>query len=257
MEGKVIPAITPDRTYENWKTLGTVLFGFMTALIFVVLQMATMTFIVVSRKPELTAPQLQDMLLAAQSDGFVISLTTIVTMIVCCAIVAGVIKLKRGSNLADYLAIKSVPTRALIAWLGILIALIAASDLVSLYLGRPLVPSFMTSTYATAQPVWLLWVALVFAAPVFEEIFFRGFLYKGFASGFIGPMGSVILIAGLWAAIHTQYDAYDMGTIFITGVALGLARMRTGSLLVPLAMHATANIVANAEVAILSWYSVT
>src|SRR3989304_2038008 len=119
MEGKVIPAITPDRTYENWKTLGTLLFGLMTALIFVVLQIATMTFIVVGRKPKLTAPQLQDMLIAAQSDGFVIALTTIVTTIVCCTIVAGVIKLKRGSNLADYLAIKSVPTRTLIAWLGI------------------------------------------------------------------------------------------------------------------------------------------
>jgi len=257
MEGKAIPVITPDRTYKNWKTLGTIIFGLITTLIFVVLQIATMTFIVVSRKPELTAPQLQDMLLAAQSDGFVISLTTIITTIVCCTIVAGIIKLKRDSNLADYLAIKSVPTRTLIAWLGILVALIAVSDLIALYLGRPLVPSFMTSAYATAQPIWLLWVALVFSAPVFEEIFFRGFLYKGFTSGPIGPMGSVFLIAGLWAAIHTQYDAYDMGTIFFLGIALGLARMRTDSLLVPLAMHATANIVASAEVAILNWHSVT
>lgn len=253
MEGKANPVIAPDKSYEHWKTLGTIIFGLMIAAIFLVLQVATMTFIVASRNPGLTAAQLQDMLIAAQTDGFVISLTTIVTTIVCCAIVAGTIKLKRGSNLADYLAIKSVPTKTLIAWLGILIALIAVSDLFTLFLGRPLVPAFVTSSYATAQPVWLLWVALVFSAPVFEEIFFRGFLYKGFASGFIGPMASIFLIAGLWAAIHTQYDAYDMGTIFVLGVILGLARMRTGSLLVPLAMHATANIVSNTEVMILNW----
>ena len=97
----------------------------------------------------------------------------------------------------------------------------------------------------------MIWVAVIIAAPLFEETFFRGFLFKGFESSFMGPIGAVLVTAGLWAVIHLQYDAYGMASIFLFGLLLGAARVFTASLLVPLGLHAAASLVATIEVAIL------
>jgi len=42
---------------------------------------------------------------------------------------------------------------------------------------------------------------------LFEELFFRGFLFRGLSSSFMGPVGAVLVTSALWALIHTQYDA--------------------------------------------------
>jgi CAAX protease family protein len=91
---------------------------------------------------------------------------------------------------------------------------------------------------------------LIIAAPLFEEAFFRGFLLKGLESSFMGPIGAVVVTAGLWALIHVQYDAFGMATIFCLGLLLGTARVFTGSLLVPLGLHAFTNLGATIEAAI-------
>src|ERR1043166_9405781 len=102
----------------------------------------------------------------------------------------------------------------MLKWIGLLAGLIVLSDSITILLGRPIVPSFMSAIYATANPPWMLWVALIIAAPLFEEVLFRGFLFTGFESSFMGPIGTVIVTAGLWAIIHVQYDAYGIATIF-------------------------------------------
>jgi membrane protease YdiL (CAAX protease family) len=53
--------------------------------------------------------------------------------------------------------------------------------------------------------------------------------------------------AVLWAVIHVQYDAYEMSIIVCMGLLLGAARLKTQCLFVPLAMHATMNIIAIVE----------
>jgi membrane protease YdiL (CAAX protease family) len=125
------------------------------------------------------------------------------------------------------------------------------TDVTTSLLGRPIVPSFMSAMYATADPVWMIWVAMLIAAPLFEEMFFRGFLFEGFQSSLLGTVGTVIVTAGLWAVIHVQYDAYGIVTIFCLGLLFGAARAYTGSLLVPLGLHSAANLVATIQAAVL------
>jgi membrane protease YdiL (CAAX protease family) len=48
-----------------------------------------------------------------------------------------------------------------------------------------------------------------------------------------------------------QYDLYGMATIFVLGIVYGLARASSGSLVVPLILHAVTNIVATAEAALI------
>ena len=179
------------------------------------------------------------------------SIATLATAFVCVPLVVGIAKLKKNSDLRDYLALQPVSARSLMRWLGMLAVLIVLADGLTVLLGRPIVPEFMSAAYGSARPAWLLWLALVLAAPLFEEIFFRGFLLKGFASSVVGPAGAVALTSALWAVIHTQYDFYGMGTIFVLGVLFALARLLTRSLVVPLTLHAVTNLVATAEAALL------
>ena len=162
-----------------------------------------------------------------------------------------VIKLKRGSVLTEYLCIRLVSREVMLRWIVLLAGFIVVSDLITALLGRPIVPDFMSAVYATASPVWALWIAVIIAAPLFEEAFFRGFLFKGFESSFIGPIGAVPVTAGLWAVIHVQYDAHGVATIFCLGLLLGAARVFTGSLLVPLGMHSAASLAAMIQAALM------
>ena len=74
---------------------------------------------------------------------------------------------------------------------------------------------------------------------------------EGFRSSFLGPIGAVVLTPAAWAAIHLQYDAYGISTIFVMGCLLGTARIQTGSVLLPIGMHVLVNLIATTEAALL------
>jgi len=227
------------------------LWGIVIAVIFVVLQVVTILVGVVSRSGRLTEAELMERLTSAVKDGYLISLSTFVTTVVCCGFIVGIVKLKSGSILKEYLCIRTVPLKTLMRWIGFLLCLIVLSDLIAVLLGRSVVPPFMSAAYATADPVWMIWVAVIIGAPLFEEAFFRGFLFKGLEASVIGPIGAVLVTAILWAVIHIQYDLYEVGTIFFLGLLIGAARVITASIVAPIALHAGASLIATIEVAIL------
>jgi membrane protease YdiL (CAAX protease family) len=235
----------------HWRLWGTIIWGTVISIIFVALQVITILVIGVSRNRHLSESEMRVLFGSVMKDGYLLSLVTFVTTVVCCALILGVIKLKKGSLLTEYLCIKPVSLRMWLKWIGFLIGFIVLSDLLTAFLGRPIVPPFMSAAYATASPVWTIWVATIIAAPLFEETFFRGFLFKGLQSSFIGPVGAILVTTGLWALMHVQYDLYGMGTTFCVGLLLGTTRFFTGSLLVPLGLHAVANLIATIEAAIL------
>jgi membrane protease YdiL (CAAX protease family) len=220
--------------------------------LFVLLQTLTVFGVVALRYDIHSEAELAQRYFSLALDGYVLAVATFITTFVGCALIAGIVKLKKHSVLKDYLAIRTVPLKTMLVWLGLLIGLLALSDALTLLLGRPMVPEFMTEVYASAKPVWVLWVALLVAAPLFEEVFFRGFLFRGFEATFLGTIGTVVVTSGFWSLLHVQYDAYGMATIFALGLLLGFARARTQSLLVPLGLHSVANLVATIETAVFA-----
>jgi uncharacterized protein len=252
MQNDITSIDTSNKPYEHWKLTGTLFWGLMIGSIFLISQTVAVIMTLLIRDSNLTAASLMDVLKSSPHNGTLLSVGTITSMIIGCAVMVGAIKIKKRSNLIDYLAIKPVPFRVIATWLGFILAFALVSDVLSFSLGRPFVTSFMETAYRTAHPVWLLWVALIIAAPIFEEMFFRGFIYKGLATSPIGSFGCILLTAVLWSVIHIQYDAFNVGVIFFMGLLLGVARWRTGSLYVPIAMHATANLLATLETAIMN-----
>jgi HAD superfamily hydrolase (TIGR01509 family) len=160
-------------------------------------------------------------------------------------------KMRAGQGALAYLALRPAPIRTYIRWSIFLLLLVAVSDTITVLTSRPLVPTSMVDAYATAGFVPLFWLALIVAAPVAEETLFRGFLFEGTVHSRLGPVGAIILTSMIWASIHVQYDLYGILTIFVSGLFLGYARLRTKSIYLTMALHALMNLIATIETVIL------
>lgn len=185
-----------------------------------------------------------------ETNGFMLGLATCVSAPVIMGLTWLFASLRPGLPARRYLAARGTSIKSVVFWSLALALLVVSSDLLTRWLGRPLVPDFMHQIYATAGFKPLLWVALVLAAPIAEETLFRGFLFAGFRRSPVGLPGAILLPALAWAAIHVQYDIYGMATIFVTGLLLGLARWQTDSLVTPICLHALMNLAATVETAL-------
>lgn len=233
----------------HWGFLGTVIWGVVIGILFIVVQAVTIFLVAYLSTEHIYGADFEQLFASSANNGYFLSFATFATAVVGCGAIAGVIKLKTGSRLTEYLSLELASARTMLKWMGLTALFVVLSDSLTLVLGRRIVPEFMSSVYATANPVWMIWLALVVGAPLFEETFFRGFLFKGFESSFLGPTGAVVMTAGLWALIHVQYNGYEMAIIFCLGLLLGGARRATGTLSVPLVLHAAVNLVATIETA--------
>lgn len=239
-----------SRNARHWGVLGTVLWGIGIAIVFIVIQTIFMVAYLSYGQPGLTDEQMRTLIETQQSNGVFLSFAVLLTTVLCVPLIFGVAKLKRGSVLGEYLAFKAIPIKPLVQWLGLTVLVIVVLDILTAALGKPVVPEFMKAAYESADPVWLLWLAFVIAAPLSEELFFRGFLFKGLERA-LTPAGAIVVTAAIWAGIHVQYDIYGIGTIFVFGLLLGAARHRSNSIVPPLAMHALGNVIASTEAAFL------
>ena len=80
----------------------------------------------------------------------------------------------------------------------------------------------------------------IFVAPVLEELLFRGYIY-GTLRRHLRPLGGMLLTAALFALIHVNVAA--LPALLVLSLCLTLAYEATGSLLVPMTMHAAFNAV--------------
>jgi CAAX protease family protein len=150
-----------------------------------------------------------------------------------------------------FLGLRSVPARTVVGWCVALLLFVVVTDAVTVALGREVVPPFMAAAFASAHPLLLL-AALVVAAPLFEEVFFRGFVIGALEASRVSPLVAGTVAALLWAVVHLQYDVYGITTIFLLGLLLALARHRTRSILPCIAMHGAANALAFVETALVA-----
>jgi len=228
-----------------WGIWCTLLFsGIISILHIVVGFFAALGFSGIELNPKVNG---EEHLRSLQANGLYLSVATISSTIICSALILLFAKLRRGTTISEYLRFKPVSAAQLLKWLFLVGLFIVASDATTLVLGRPLVPKFMSEAYATAGSLPLLWLALVIAAPLFEELFFRGFLFAGLVSSRLGASGTIVITAFVWGVIHLQYEAVDIFMVCILGLILGLARLKTDSVYTPIALHSFANLVATIE----------
>jgi membrane protease YdiL (CAAX protease family) len=192
-------------------------------------------------------------------NGYLVSAAAIVSAAVQCGVVALAIR-RTGWPVADYLGLVRRPhVREVVFCLACVALLLVASDLLSWLVGHELLPPFMVRVYQNARDagaIVLLLVAVAIAAPVGEEIVFRGFLFRGWATSRLGGTGTIVLTSAIWAAIHLQYDWFGMTQVFCLGLLFGWVRWRSGSTALTMLMHSATNVAATVETAVIvEWLS--
>ncbi len=231
----------------RWGLLGTFLWGLLIACVFVITQtIATLLYTTVFYE-EINQKGYDHFINTIQSNGDVLTVCTITTFVFTVFLIIGIIKLKKGATIKSYLYLNRFDFSSFCFWFVALSAYIVTYDYLTVAVNRPLVPDFMRESLLTASSVGWLFFAVIIAAPISEELFFRGFVFEGIKDSRLGSVSAVLITAILWSLIHTQYDFYDVIQIFIFGIILGIAKLRTKSLVLTIILHVVVNLVSTLE----------
>jgi membrane protease YdiL (CAAX protease family) len=162
-----------------------------------------------------------------------------------------------GSNAREYLGINIPHWRDVAIAVAGLAATIAAADAVTFALGKDMVPAFQIELHRTARAQgslpWL-WLAIIVAAPVGEELLFRGFLFRGFVHEPRDAVPGILIISLIWSMLHVQYDWFGTSQVFVIGLLFGFVRWRTGSTTLAILMHVLLNLESVVEtVIVMGW----
>lgn len=147
--------------------------------------------------------------------------------------------------LKEYLSLKKFSFKNFIFYFFIFGVFIGISEYILHSLGISTVPDFLSKAYfSTPYPV-LLFFVIIFIYPLFEEVLFRGFLFKSLEISEIGGTGAVIITSFFWSILHIQYNFWIILVIFLAGIIFGMSRLKTGSLYLPLTLHILQNFVSS------------
>jgi uncharacterized protein len=152
-----------------------------------------------------------------------------------------------GTPFADYLALRGISWRNVAIGAGALALLVVAWELLSRAVGRESTPEFMMDVLRSARAdgaLWVLVIAFCVAAPISEEFFARGFLYRGWSETFLRTPGAILLSSVVWTALHLQYDWFFFGEVFSIGLLLGFLRYRYQSTWLTVIVHGLNNLAA-------------
>ena len=104
--------------------------------------------------------------------------------------------------------------------------------------------SFVVESYKNSNSLIIFYLGVVCLGPLFEELLFRGFLFKGLERSFIGGVGAIWVTSILFVLVHIQYSLYILICIvFPLAILLGYARYKSRSLLLPLLIHVINNLI--------------
>lgn len=188
-----------------------------------------------------------DIFFFGSNDGTVVSISIMIGCVLLGAISALIIHMQ-GGNFTQYLALKPFSLAVGMGMIGLLLIFMISSQALTYMLDEsPL--SFVDPLYHSVSSVWLLFFAMVIVAPIYEELIFRGLLWSAIAEQFTSPSdlllrseyrGAIVasLVTSLiFSVIHLQYGIYEISTIVVLALIFCYARIKSGSLILPMLLH--------------------
>jgi membrane protease YdiL (CAAX protease family) len=244
------PLIPVQRLPRIWKFWGTALWGLIVFAAMFMGQMAVVAWFVLRREVPI------DMASAIHvvGGGLTISLSVIMGLPAVLAALWVAIRVTR-TPFGEYLALRGTSWINFIIGTLALAVLVMAWDGLSRATGREVAPGFMAEVLQSARAdgaLWVLVVAFCVAAPVSEELFARGFLYRGWSESFLGPAGAILLSSVVWTSLHLQYDWFFFGEVFSIGLLLGYLRYRFKSTWLTIFVHGLNNLAAVVQTILLA-----
>jgi membrane protease YdiL (CAAX protease family) len=244
------PRILTPRSPRIWKFWGTAFWGLFVFAAMFVGQIGVVAWLVLRQGGPIDIAAAVHVV----GGGLTISLSVVMGLPAVLAALWIAIRVSR-TPFAEYLALRWPSRTDLAIGVVALIVLVMGWDLLSRAVGREIVPGFMGEVLNSARTdgsLWLLVIAFVVAAPISEEFFARGFLYRGWSESFLGPVGAVILSSLVWTALHLQYDWFFFGEVFSIGLLLGYLRYRSNSTWLTVIVHGLNNLAAVVQTILLT-----
>ena len=240
------PARRPPRIWKFWGTAlwGLIVFGAMFAG-----QMAVVAWLVLREEGPVDIAAAIHVL----GGGLTISLSVITGLPAVLGALWIAIRIS-GTPFADYLALRWTSWKNIAIGVASLAVLVLGWELLSRAVRHESTPEFMMDVLKSARAdgaLWLLVIAFCVAAPVSEEFFSRGFLYRGWSETFLGPWGAIVLSSVVWTALHLQYDWFFFGEVFSIGLLLGYLRARYQSTWLTVIVHGLNNLAAVIQTLVL------
>ncbi len=251
------PVALSPREPRVWKFWGTSLWGLLIFIALFLGQGATIVILLLMQKEPLSMSTFADSLTHVVTGGKALSLSVMTGLPGVLLAIWVATKLAR-QRFADYLALNRPSWKWLLIGAVSLAVLVEGWDLLSKATGREVMPGFMMDTLKAAQAdntLWLLVLAIVVAAPVTEEFFVRGFLYRGWSESFLRIPGAIILSSAVWTLMHLQYDWFFLGEVFSIGLLLGYLRYRSNSTWLTVVIHGLNNLAATIQTIWLASHS--
>jgi uncharacterized protein len=231
------PAQVRPRVWGFW---GTALWGFVVFAAMFIGQIGVVVIFVLDKRG---AVDLGSVIQVVAGSGLAISLSVIAGLPAVLAALWLAIHFTR-TPFADYLALRSSGWWNLLIGAGGLAILVLGWDTLSRATGREVAPDFMVEVLKSARSdgaLWLLMVAFCIAAPISEELFARGFLYRGWSQTPVKVPGAILLSSLVWTGLHLQYDWFFFGEVFCIGLWLGYLRYRSHSTWLTIVIHGLNN----------------
>ena len=110
---------------------------------------------------------------------------------------------------------------------------------------QPEVRLFLVAMQSGTVGIIMTYLTAAVAAPVLEEILFRGQLQGAIHNKLSAkavnnaPIYAILITSALFALVHLQPLA--MPLLFLTGIVMGWIRYKTGSLVIPIVIHVMIN----------------
>jgi|SRR5665213_460552 len=244
------PAVCAQRPSRIWGFWGTALWGLLVFAAMFVGQMVVVAWFVLMREGPI------DMATAIHVVGGGLTISLSVIMGLPAALVALWIAIRTsGTSFAGYLALRGTSWVHFLVGAAALGVLVMGWDAVSRATGREVTAGFMGDVLQSARAdgaLWVLVLAFVVAAPASEELFARGFLYRGWSESFLRPAGAILLSSLVWTALHLQYDWFFFGEVFSIGLLLGYLRYRYQSTWLTIFVHGLNNLAAVIQTILLA-----
>ena len=181
-------------------------------------------------------------------NGLILSVSILVSAPICICLILWFIRLRKGIPAWNYLGLKRFKKEEFIRWLLGMFAVMFFFDFLSWAIGRPLIPSVMVDAYETAGFAPAFFIAIIVAGPIFEEVLFRGFAFKGIAYSRLGTTGALWYTSIFWTVMHVQYDPFGMVNVLALGLLFGAARLKTGSTYLTLSLHCLNNLASTVQI---------
>lgn len=248
------PAVAASHNPRVWKFWGTAFWGLVVFAAMFLGQIAVVAWFVLRQDGPIDTDSFGAAVTAVVSHGLTISLSVITGLPAVVAALWVAIRIK-GMRFSDYLALRRFSWMDLLIGVVALTVLVMGWDALSRATGREVEPGFMGGVLKSAREdgaLWLLVLAFCVAAPVTEEFFARGFLYRGWSESFLGPVGAIILSSLVWTGLHLQYNWYFLGEVFSIGLLLGYFRYRSNSTWLTIILHGLNNLAAVVQTILLT-----